>query len=81
MLDNEEQLQTLFNAIPDFVLFKDGEDRWLKVNQVGKNSSSSTIINTKAKRRMKLPLMFPGSGQDRLSANNMMKLSGKKKRA
>ena len=36
MLDNEEQLQTLFNAIPDFVLFKDGEDRWLKVNQVGK---------------------------------------------
>lgn len=37
MLENEEQLQTLFNAIPDFVLFKDGEGRWLKVNEAGKN--------------------------------------------
>ncbi|MEA3397524.1 MAG: ATP-binding protein, partial [Chloroflexota bacterium] len=28
----EEQLQTLIDAMPDFVCFKDGDGRWLKVN-------------------------------------------------
>ncbi|MDQ0338013.1 PAS domain S-box-containing protein [Caldalkalibacillus uzonensis] len=32
---NEQQLRTLINAMPDFVNFKDGEGRWLEVNQFG----------------------------------------------
>ena len=30
--ESEEQLQTLINAMPDFVCFKDGDGRWLNVN-------------------------------------------------
>lgn len=30
--ESEEQLQTLTDAMPDFVCFKDGDGRWLKVN-------------------------------------------------
>jgi len=30
--ESEEQLQTLIDAMPDFVCFKDGDGRWLKVN-------------------------------------------------
>ncbi|GGK17938.1 sporulation kinase A [Caldalkalibacillus thermarum] len=32
---NEQQLRTLINAMPDFVCFKDGKGRWLEVNQFG----------------------------------------------
>ncbi|RLQ93429.1 ATP-binding protein [Falsibacillus albus] len=31
----EKRLSTLINSMPDFVCFKDGEGRWLKVNQFG----------------------------------------------
>jgi PAS domain S-box-containing protein len=30
--ENEEQLNTLIDAMPDFICFKDGDGRWLKVN-------------------------------------------------
>ena len=30
--ESEEQLQTLVDAMPDFVCFKDGDGRWLKAN-------------------------------------------------
>ena len=30
--ESEKQLQTLIDAMPDFVCFKDGDGRWLKVN-------------------------------------------------
>ena len=33
--ESEKQLQTLINAMPDFVCFKDGDGRWLKVNDAG----------------------------------------------
>ena len=33
--ESEEQLQTLIDAMPDFVCFKDGDGRWLKVNDAG----------------------------------------------
>ena len=31
--ESEKQLQTLIDAMPDFVCFKDGDGRWLKVNE------------------------------------------------
>lgn len=31
--ENEEQLRTLINAMPDIVCFKDGEGRWLAANE------------------------------------------------
>ena len=33
--ENEERLRALVNALPDIVIFKDGEGRWLDVNNVG----------------------------------------------
>ncbi|MED0736582.1 ATP-binding protein [Aneurinibacillus thermoaerophilus] len=33
--ESEKQLRTLINAMPDLVCFKDGEGRWLKVNEFG----------------------------------------------
>jgi PAS domain S-box-containing protein/putative nucleotidyltransferase with HDIG domain len=34
--EDEERLRTLVNALPDFVIFKDGQGHWLDVNEVGK---------------------------------------------
>ena len=58
--ESEEQLQTLIDAMPDFVCFKDGEGRWLKVNDacirifqleskdyLGKNDSELAELNSK----------------------------------
>ncbi|PFA68231.1 PAS domain-containing sensor histidine kinase [Bacillus sp. AFS015802] len=36
LLEEENQLSTLLHALPDFVCFKDGDGRWLKVNQFGR---------------------------------------------
>ncbi|BCB06014.1 hypothetical protein KH172YL63_41470 [Bacillus sp. KH172YL63] len=36
LLEEESQLSTLLHALPDFVCFKDGDGRWLKVNQFGR---------------------------------------------
>ena len=33
--ESERQLQTLIDAMPDFICFKDGDGRWLKVNDAG----------------------------------------------
>ncbi|RAN29955.1 sporulation kinase [Geobacillus sp. A8] len=33
--ENEQQLLTLINSMPDFVCFKDSEGRWLRVNDFG----------------------------------------------
>jgi PAS domain S-box-containing protein/putative nucleotidyltransferase with HDIG domain len=34
--EDEERLRTLVNALPDFVIFKDGLGRWQDVNEVGR---------------------------------------------
>jgi len=34
--ENQNELMTLINAMPDFVCFKDGQGRWRKVNDFGK---------------------------------------------
>lgn len=34
--ENEKRLRSLINAMPDFVLFKDGEGRWKEVNEFGR---------------------------------------------
>lgn len=34
--EDEERLRTLVNALPDFIIFKDGQGHWLDVNEVGK---------------------------------------------
>ena len=31
LLEEENQLSTLLHALPDFVSFKDGEGRWMKI--------------------------------------------------
>ncbi|MEW5568914.1 ATP-binding protein [Rossellomorea marisflavi] len=36
LLEEENQLSTLLHSLPDFVSFKDGEGRWMKVNQFGR---------------------------------------------
>jgi PAS domain S-box-containing protein len=33
--NSQEQLRMLIDALPDFIIFKDGEGRWLDVNNVG----------------------------------------------
>jgi two-component system, sporulation sensor kinase E len=33
--EHEERLRTLINAMPDFVIFKDGQGRWLESNRIG----------------------------------------------
>ncbi|WP_461201555.1 ATP-binding protein [Anoxybacillus sp. TBDG-1] len=35
MAESEQELLTLIHAMPDFVSFKDGQGRWLKVNEFG----------------------------------------------
>ncbi len=35
LAESEKHLQTLINTIPDFVCFKDGNGRWLKINDAG----------------------------------------------
>lgn len=34
--EDEQQLSTLINSMPDFVCFKDGEGRWIRVNDFGR---------------------------------------------
>ncbi len=34
--ESEERLRVLINAIPDFIVFKDGEGRWQDINNVGR---------------------------------------------
>jgi two-component system sporulation sensor kinase A len=36
VMENEQQLSTLINSMPDFVCFKDSEGRWLRVNDFGR---------------------------------------------
>ncbi|WP_235860427.1 ATP-binding protein [Rossellomorea aquimaris] len=36
LIEEKNQLSTLLHSLPDFVCFKDGEGRWLKVNQFGR---------------------------------------------
>lgn len=36
-LEEQNELSTLINAMPDFVCFKDGEGRWIRVNEYGKD--------------------------------------------
>ncbi|WP_077617627.1 ATP-binding protein [Bacillus sinesaloumensis] len=36
-LEEQKELSTLINAMPDFVCFKDGEGRWIRVNEFGKD--------------------------------------------
>jgi PAS domain S-box-containing protein len=66
LLGNEEQLQTLFNAIPDFVLFKDGEGRWLKVNQAGKDRFQLHDFQYKGKMTSEIAEMVPAFREDPL---------------
>jgi PAS domain S-box-containing protein/putative nucleotidyltransferase with HDIG domain len=36
IMENSERLRTLINAMPDFVIFKDGNGRWQDINNVGR---------------------------------------------
>ncbi|MEH7386517.1 hypothetical protein V7147_14080 [Bacillus sp. JJ1521] len=36
-MEEQNELSTLINAMPDFVCFKDGEGRWIRVNRYAKD--------------------------------------------
>ncbi|MCD4752913.1 MAG: PAS domain S-box protein [Anaerolineaceae bacterium] len=52
--ESEEQLQTLINAMPDFVCFKDGDGRWLKVNDAGTRIFQLDGIDCRGKKDSEL---------------------------
>jgi PAS domain S-box-containing protein len=52
--ESEERLRTLINAMPDFVCFRDGEGRWLEVNDVGIRLFQLERIDYKGKKGSKL---------------------------
>jgi len=50
--EREELLQTLINAMPDVVIFKDGEGRWLEANSFGLNLYQLTGTDFRGKRNL-----------------------------
>lgn len=47
--ENEEQLRTLINSMPDFVFLKDGEGRWLETNEIALSFFQLDHIDYKGK--------------------------------
>ncbi|MGM0853769.1 MAG: ATP-binding protein [Bacillota bacterium] len=59
LLEEENQLSTLLHSLPDFVCFKDGEGRWLKVNQFGRKLYNLEGINYVGKTDRELGGLVP----------------------
>jgi two-component system, sporulation sensor kinase A len=59
LIEEENQLSTLLHALPDFVCFKDGEGRWLKVNQFGRQLYSLEDIDYQGKTDRDLGELVP----------------------
>ncbi|MGR3766220.1 ATP-binding protein [Rossellomorea sp. NS-SX7] len=59
LLEEENQLSTLLHSLPDFVCFKDGEGRWLKVNQFGRQLYNLENIDYLGKTDRELGELVP----------------------
>ncbi|WP_406686026.1 ATP-binding protein [Rossellomorea vietnamensis] len=59
LLEEENQLSTLLHSLPDFVCFKDGEGRWLKVNQFGRKLYNLEDIDYVGKTDRELGKLVP----------------------
>lgn len=59
LLEEENQLSTLLHSLPDFVCFKDGEGRWLKVNQFGRRLYNLEGIDYVGKTDRELGKLVP----------------------
>ncbi|MEI2665878.1 ATP-binding protein [Rossellomorea sp. LJF3] len=59
LLEEENQLSTLLHSLPDFVCFKDGEGRWLKVNQFGRKLYNLEGIDYVGKTDKELGKLVP----------------------
>ncbi len=57
--EKEQELSSLINAMPDFVCFKDGEGRWVRVNQFGKDLYHLNHINYYGKTDAELAEVSP----------------------
>jgi two-component system, sporulation sensor kinase A len=57
--ENENELSILINSMPDFVSFKDGRGRWLKVNDFGKELYSLEGIDYLGKTDSELAIAVP----------------------
>ncbi len=57
--EKENELSILINSMPDFVSFKDGKGRWLKVNEFGKKLYSLENIDYKGKTDADLAEIIP----------------------
>ncbi|MCA1065545.1 ATP-binding protein [Rossellomorea sp. AcN35-11] len=59
LLEEENQLSTLLHSLPDFVCFKDGKGRWLKVNQFGRKLYNLEGIDYVGKTDLELGELVP----------------------
>jgi two-component system sporulation sensor kinase A len=57
--ENEQQLSTLINSMPDFVCFKDSEGRWLRVNDFGRRLYRLENVEYKGKTDRELGEIVP----------------------
>lgn len=58
-LEEQNELSTLINAMPDFVCFKDGEGRWIRVNQYAKDLYNLHTDMYKNKTDLEIAKMYP----------------------
>ncbi|MGE5545956.1 MAG: ATP-binding protein [Solirubrobacterales bacterium] len=63
LAEQTERLQTLINAMPDFVCFKDGAGRWLVVNEYGRALFGLDSIEHLGKTDEELAALVPGCRQ------------------
>jgi two-component system, sporulation sensor kinase A len=59
LIEEENQLSTLLHSLPDFICFKDGEGRWLKVNQFGRQLYNLEDIDYQGKTDRDLGELVP----------------------
>ncbi|MEH7382322.1 ATP-binding protein [Bacillus sp. JJ1533] len=58
-LEEQNELTTLINAMPDFVCFKDGQGRWIRINRYAKELYSLQTDMYKNKTDLEIAQMFP----------------------
>ena len=57
--EKEHELLSLINSMPDFVCFKDGEGRWMRVNQFGKDLYHLNSVDYEGKTDAELAELSP----------------------
>ena len=65
---NEESFRTLINSSPDFIAFKDGEGRWLVLNEASINLYGLKKIAWQGKTDLQLAKILPAEYRESLDA-------------